>query len=229
MNNHNPVSHIIFESESYIAVAKAGGIPTLPDVTGDLSLLEEIRKLTGHDLYPINRIDRPVSGIVLYGKNKKGAALLSSQFKHGQVQKRYLALTVAKLQKDSSALVHFHKRNALKRKADIRREQSSGYNKVKLTYDWIESSDRYHLYHIFAEHGRFHQIRAQLAMEGAIIKGDVKYGARRRNKDRSVDLHAWTLTFKCPDSGRKKTLVAPPPNNPLWNFFLPSVSKIERI
>jgi 23S rRNA pseudouridine1911/1915/1917 synthase len=224
MTDNMKDNRIIFETESYLAVNKPSGLPSLPDVTKDSSVIEMISEQQGIHLFPVNRIDRPVSGILLFGKSSQTAAKLSRQFKHGQVIKHYLAITSEELKLKESALVHFHKRDSKRRKALIRKEAEDGFNKVKLEYKFLARSDRYQLYLLKAEQGRFHQIRAQLAFEGAFVKGDVKYGARRRNKDRSVGLHAWKVDYKCPDDGRMKQLIAPLPDDSLWNFFLPFVN-----
>ena len=223
-NNQRPTNTligdwVIAKNNQFIAFNKPPGIPVQSDKTGDKSLLQLGEIYCKSKLFLTHRIDRPASGIVVFAKSKKGVAILNEQFQARTVTKTYLAVAKNKPKEDSAALQHFLKKNEKANKSVAVAKDVPGSKLAELTYKTIGSSDHYHLLQMELTTGRHHQIRAQLAAIGSPIKGDVKYGARRSNKDRSIHLHAWKLDFKHPVSKQDVHLVAPLPSDPVWDFF----------
>jgi 23S rRNA pseudouridine1911/1915/1917 synthase len=212
---------ILYEDTDVIAVNKPASMPTQADETGDASLLQMLENQSNTPLFVVHRLDRPTSGIVVFAKNEQAAAALSTQFQQRETAKTYYAVVEKKPTKEADTLVHFLIHNTLKNKSFDAKEGILNAKRAELRYILRGSSDRYFLLEIGLLTGRHHQIRAQLAAIGCPIKGDVKYGARRANADRSIHLHAAELTFQQPKTGEKITLKATPPmeNDALWRFF----------
>ena len=217
---------ILYEDDALIAVNKPALLPTQPDLTGDASLLDLVDKYVGKKTFLLHRIDRPTSGVVLFAKNATAAADLNKQFQNRETQKLYLAVVeTGLLPKESEQvrkntdLVHFLLENKEKNKSFICEATKKDAKRAELNYILRGASDHYQLLEIVLKTGRHHQIRAQLAAVGCPIKGDVKYGARRANKDRSIHLHAWKLSFLHPILKKKIDLTAELPDDVLWQFF----------
>ena len=212
---------ILYEDVDIIAVNKPASLPTQPDETGDASLLQILENQLNTPLFVVHRLDRPTSGLVVFAKNEKAAASLSAQFQNRKTEKKYWAIVEKKPEKETDTLVHFLVHNAAKNKSFPSAEGKTDAKRAELRYILRGSSDRYFLLEITLLTGRHHQIRAQLAAIGCPIKGDVKYGARRSNTDRSIHLHAAELTFQQPSTGEKLTLKAAfsSENDALWGFF----------
>ena len=213
---------ILYQTESLIAVNKPAGIPVIPDLTTDPSAISILSKQLSITLYPINRLDRPASGLVLFAKSQEYAALLNQVFKDRNATKIYFAAVRNNPEPPGGSLVNFLvKKNY---KAYISSQKKQG-KKAVLKYKTIGKTDHYHILEIELITGRFHQIRAQLSNIGSPIKGDVKYGARRSNKDRSIHLHARSLEFIHPLTNETICINAPLPNEPLWNYYLSTLEK----
>ncbi|MFT5764377.1 MAG: 23S rRNA pseudouridine1911/1915/1917 synthase, partial [Saprospiraceae bacterium] len=163
--------------------------------------------------------DRPATGVVLFAKNKKALANLNQQFKDRTIKKTYLAVVKNTPENPEGHLVHYVYKNNTKNKSVATTEESPGTKKAELKYKVIGQSDNYSLLEIELITGRFHQIRSQLAAIGCPIRGDVKYGFKRGNKDRSIHLHAWKLRFTHPVSEELVELVAPLPEDSVWDAF----------
>lgn len=210
---------ILYEDDAFIAVSKPALLPTQPDLTGDVSLLDLVNQYVAKTCYLLHRIDRPTSGIVLFAKNETAAAQLNQQFQNRETQKLYLAVVENTPLSKNGDLVHFLTENKEKNKSYIAEATKKEAKRAELHYVQRGSSDRYHLLEIELKTGRHHQIRTQLAAIGCPIKGDVKYGARRANRDRSIHLHAWKLSFRHPVLNKKIDLTAELPDEVLWQFF----------
>ena len=208
--------NIIQENAAFLVVNKPPGIASQPDKTGDESLLDWAEAHCGHPLHLVHRVDRPVSGLVLFAKTAEAMALFSAQFQARTVQKDYLAVVQQMPPEEEATLVHYLKKNEAKNTASVYQEEKPGSDRAELRYRLFESSKNYHLLHVQLHSGRHHQIRAQLAAIGSPIKGDVKYGARRSNRDRSIHLHAWRLAFDNPATGERIHLEADTPEEVLW-------------
>lgn len=209
---------ILYKDDVMMAVNKPAGIAVQPDKTGDESLVDILTEGLNIKLHLIHRIDRPVSGMVLFAYTRKTAAHLSKQFANHSIEKKYLVAVESKPEKEEATLVHYLQHDKKRKKAFIS-DKGLNENKVSLSYKFLISSDRYHFLEVQMQGGKFHQIRAQLAHVGLIIKGDVKYGARRKNKDRSIHLHASKLEFVHPKTEKQKSLEARMPEDPVWNVL----------
>jgi 23S rRNA pseudouridine1911/1915/1917 synthase len=214
---------ILYEDADLVAVNKFAAIPTQKDDTNDTPLIQLVEKKMKAKLFVVHRLDRPTSGVVVFAKNEHSAAELSAQFQGRKTQKKYLAIVEKKPEKDAATLVHFLVQNPSNNKSFAAPEGTLNAKRAEMRYILRGSSDRYFLLDIALLTGRHHQIRAQLAEIGCPIKGDVKYGARRSNADRSIHLHATELTFNQPKTGEKLTIKAalPTENDALWRFFAP--------
>jgi 23S rRNA pseudouridine1911/1915/1917 synthase len=144
---------------------------------------------------------------------------LTEQFKNREISKEYLAIVGQLPPQQEGTLVHFLRKNEAKNISVAYAEETPGAERAELKYRVLGSSDRYHLLHIQLLTGRHHQIRAQLSAIGCPIRGDVKYGFKRANKNRSIDLHAWKLSFEHPHSGETLSVTAPLPDEVVWKAF----------
>ncbi len=216
---------IRYEDSLILALDKPAGIPAQADKTGDVSALQWAESYCELALHPVHRLDRPASGILLLAKTKVAMTLLQRQFQEHLIEKEYLAVVAAPPPKPEDTLIHFLQKNNVKNRAVAHPTELPDTERAELHYRLLGSSERYHLLHIRLITGRHHQIRAQLAAIGCPIKGDVKYGARRGNRDRSIHLHAWRLAFEHPGTGEWMQLEANiPGDDPVWTAlrsFLP--------
>ena len=212
---------LLYDDDHLVAFNKPALIPTQPDLTGDKSLWEMAQDFLNMPLFVIHRLDRPTSGIVVFAKNKQAAAVLSQQFEQRKIHKIYAAIVEQKPQNTEGVLVDFLTHNTEKNKSFISKTPTSHAKRAELHYLLRGSSDRYHWLDITLLTGRHHQIRVQLAAIGCPIKGDVKYGARRSNLNRSIHLHARELSFWHLTTGINITLKAgfPIENDAVWQFF----------
>ncbi len=201
-----------------LVVNKAAGNPVQPDPTGDPDLLTLLREhFKQPELGLVHRLDRPVSGVVLFARNAKALADLSEQFHGRTVVKIYWAIVEGAM--GTMVLDHVIEHDPHHHKARIGAGSTSG-KQARITVGMLAVGDRYTLVEVVPDGGAFHQIRAQLAAAGHPIKGDVKYGARRGEKDRSIALHARSITFDHPATGERVTHAAPPPVSPLWQALI---------
>lgn len=215
---------ILYKNNQLLVASKPAGLPVQSDQTGDKSFLQMAEAYCHHPLLLVHRLDRPVSGLVLFAKTKTAAQSLSRQFGARSVEKEYLAVVQNPPPEPSGTLVHYFRKNAAKNVTVAHADELPGSERGELRYQLLGSSERYHLLHIQLITGRHHQIRAQLAAIGCPVKGDVKYGARRSNTDRSIHLHAWRLAFDHPVSGERVRLEAAlPSGDPVWEAFRDNV------
>ncbi len=211
-------AQVLYKNNQLIAFNKEAALGVQPDKTEDKSLLDLAEIYSKSKLHLIHRLDRPASGVVLFAKNKKALANLNQQFKDRTIEKIYLAVVKDSPEKEEDQLTHFvyKKTNG---KSVASKEETPGSKKAELTYKVIGKIDNYSLLEVKLLTGRFHQIRSQLAAIGCPIKGDVKYGFKRGNRDRSINLHAWKLSFTHPISNEREEIVAPTPDDSVWNAF----------
>jgi len=211
-------AQILYKNNQLIAFNKIAALGVQPDQTEDKSLLDLAEIYSKSKLHLIHRLDRPASGVVLFAKNKKALAHLNQQFKDRSIEKTYLAVVKDSPKKEEDQLTHFvYKKTSGKSVAS--EKETPGSKKAELTYKVIGKIDNYTLLEVKLITGRFHQIRSQLAAIGSPIKGDVKYGFKRGNRDRSINLHAWKLSFTHPVSNERVEIVAPTPDDSVWNAF----------
>ncbi|MEI6123225.1 MAG: RluA family pseudouridine synthase [Bacteroidota bacterium] len=218
---------LLFEDNHLIVVNKLPGQLVQPDNSGDESLEEQIKRYLKFKynkpgdafLGVAHRIDRPVSGAVVFAKTSKALVRLNEMLKKHELKKTYWAIVKNKPPKDDALLSQFLLRNAKQNKSQIYSMQVKDAVLAELTYKLIGNSDRYYLLEIDLMTGRHHQIRAQLASIGCPIKGDVKYGFNRTNSDGSICLHARKVEFIHPVSKNPMLILAPVPENNLWSSF----------
>lgn len=219
---------ILYEDNHIIAVNKRSGDIVQGDETGDTPLSDLVKAYIKEKyqkpgevfLGVVHRIDRPVSGIVLFARTSKSLSRLNELFKTKEITKTYWAVVKKKPVSDSGTLTHYHLKDEKTRKARLFDKEVAHSKKCVLHYRWLASSDHYHLLEVQLETGRFHQIRAQLAKIGSPIKGDVKYGFERPNENtRSIHLHARKISFIHPVKNEPIELTAPVPDEKIWQFF----------
>lgn len=213
---------ILYQDSLLLVVNKPAAMPAQADKTGNPSVLEWAEAECGQSLHPVHRLDRPSSGVLLLAKTKEAMTLLQQQFQTHSIEKTYLAVVATAPPDPEGMLVHFLQKNSAKNRAFALADNRPGAQRAEMNYRLLGSSERYHLLEIRLITGRHHQIRAQLSAIGCPIKGDVKYGARRGNRDRSIHLHAWKIAFEHPGSGEWMTFVAEvPEGDPVWAAFGP--------
>ena len=211
---------VLYKNNQLIAFNKPPGLPVQEDKTGDKSLVALAEIYCKGSVQLVHRIDRPASGVVLFARTHSALADLNEQFKQRKVHKTYLAVVGQAPPEPEATLVHYIHKNAKQNRAIALVNETPGSEYAELHYRQIAASERYFLLEIDLHTGRHHQIRAQLAAIGCPIKGDNKYGFKRANPDRSIHLHAWKLSFEHPVTRDRETIVAPLPEEALWNSFL---------
>ncbi|WP_332447400.1 RluA family pseudouridine synthase [Sphaerochaeta sp.] len=220
---------ILFEDNHLIIINKVCGELVQGDQTGDQTLADLVKdylKVTyqkqGNVYLGIpHRLDRPTSGIVVYAKTEKALIRLNELFKGSGVQKTYWAIVDALPNQEEGTLVHYIIRDTKANKSVALPVEKKGGKLAKLDYRLISTSKNYFLLEIALHTGRHHQIRAQLAALGLHIKGDLKYGAKRSNPDGGICLHARSISFVHPVKKEKISVIAPPPEDTLWEALAP--------
>ena len=213
-------SLVLYKNNQLIAFNKPAGIPVQEDKTGDKALINLREIYAQSKLHLIHRLDRPATGIALFAKTPGALASLNEQFRNREVEKVYLAVVGEKPEPEEGHLRHYLLKNGRLNRTATVEEEKPGARMAELSYRYLRSIERYHLLEVRLLSGRHHQIRAQLAAIGLPIKGDVKYGFRRSNPDRSIHLHAWKLRFRHPVSNEWEEIVAPvPADDPVWKAF----------
>lgn len=217
---------ILFEDNHLLLINKKPGILTQGDKTGDKSLIDlakyYIKKKynkPGNVFIGLpHRIDRPTSGIVILSKTSKSLSRISKLFKEKKIEKKYWAIVKNKIKNREGKLIHFLKKNQKKNKSFVQKEKKDDHLKAELEYKLIKKMENYFLYEIKLITGRHHQIRAQLSYIGSPIKGDIKYGFKRTNKDGSISLHSREINFIHPVKKNKIQIIAPTPDDDLWKY-----------
>jgi len=222
---------ILFEDNHIIIINKKPSEIVQGDKTGDVPLSEKLKiylkkkynKPGNVFVGVVHRIDRPVSGIVIFAKTSKALSRINIIFNKREIKKKYLAVVEAKPQYESGNLIHYLVKEEKQNKSYVRNKDAKGASRAELNYNLIASSDNYYLLEVELLTGKHHQIRAQLAAIGCPIKGDLKYGAKRSNKDASIHLHAYKADFIHPVNQQKIEIIAPLPDETLWNYFAESL------
>jgi len=222
-----PELDILYEDNHIIAINKPAGIMVQSDKAGNKGLDDMVKdylrikynKKGEAFLGVAHRIDRPVSGVVLFAKRSKPLKRLNEMFREKEIKKTYWAAVEHKPKDISGHLVNWLKKNEQKNISTGYDHEVKDSSKCELDYQWIKSSDNYHLLEVNPLTGRHHQIRVQLSLLGCPIKGDVKYGARRGNKDGSIHLHARRVEFTHPMKEERIIIEAPVPDDPVWRAF----------
>lgn len=219
---------VLYEDNHIIIVNKASGEIVQGDKTGDKPLCDIVREWlkSKYDkpgnvfLGVVHRLDRPVTGAVLFAKTSKALSRLNRMFaSHENVRKTYWAIVGNRPPQESGTLTHWLTRNGQTNTARAYDREVPGSKKAILDYRLISSSDKYFLLEVTLHTGRHHQIRCQLSKIGCPIRGDLKYGAPRSNPDGSISLHARSLSLTHPVSMKPINVVAPVPDTNLWKAF----------
>lgn len=216
---------VLFEDNHLIIVNKRAGDITQGDKTGDTPLSDVVKAYIKEKynkpgnvyLGVVHRLDRPTSGIIIFARTSKALERLNKMLRDKTIKKTYWAVVKNQPKKEKDTLINFLKKNPKNNKSSVHSKEISGSKKAILHYQIIKKLDNYTLLEIDLETGRHHQIRAQLANIGSPIKGDLKYGFNRSNKDGSIHLHARKISFTHPVSKEKISLIAPTPNDVIWN------------
>ncbi|MBN8703104.1 MAG: RluA family pseudouridine synthase [Bacteroidetes bacterium] len=224
----NQLPEVLYEDNHIIAVNKRPSDIVQGDKTGDTPLSDFVKKYIKEkynkpgDVYlgTTHRIDRPVSGIVLFTKTSRALSRMNELFKNKQIQKTYWAVVKNKPKQSEGILVNYLIKDEKKNKSKAFDKEVNGALRSELSYKTLANSEHYYLLEIKPATGRHHQIRVQLAHMGCPIKGDIKYGFDRTNKDASIHLHARKVEFIHPVKNEPLIIVAQPPKEALWDYFL---------
>jgi 23S rRNA pseudouridine1911/1915/1917 synthase len=215
---------VLYEDNHLIAVNKRPGDIVQGDKTGDEPLSELVKRYIGSKyqkpgavfLGTIHRIDRPVSGVVLFARTSKALERMNEQFRSREVQKTYWAVTQQIPNPVEGKLVHYLVKKESLNKSFASLQETQGSSRCELDYRVLASTERYTLVQVLPLTGRHHQIRVQLSAIGCPIKGDLKYGAKRSNPDGSIHLHARKLEFLHPVTKEPISIEAKVPKDNLW-------------
>lgn len=219
---------VVYEDNHLIIINKLPGELVQGDITGDITLVDDVKKYLkekynkpGNVYLGIpHRLDRPTSGLVVYAKTEKALKRLCETFRKGDVKKIYWAITDNAPEKHEGTLVHYIMRDAKKNKSFATPIEKEGSKIAKLDYKLLAASKSFFLVEVDLLTGRHHQIRAQLAAINVHIRGDLKYGAKRSNKDGGISLHARMISFPHPVKDEIVTVVADPPHEVVWDAFM---------
>ena len=218
---------VVYEDNHIIVVNKTASEIVQADKTGDTPLSETVKQYLKEKyqkpgnvfLGVTHRLDRPVSGLVIFAKSSKALTRLNEMFRAGEVKKTYWAVVKNAPKESEGELVHFLVRNEKQNKSYAYDKEVPNSKKAVLDYRLIGRSENYYLLEVDLKTGRHHQIRCQLAKMGCPIKGDLKYGSPRSNPDGSICLHARRVRFVHPVSKELIELKAPLPEGNLWKGF----------
>jgi len=225
---NNIKKRILFEDNHLIIINKEPKELVQKDITDDITLADKVKeylKVTynkpGNVFLGIpHRIDRPTSGIVIYTKTEKALVRMNALFKNENNVRKWYWAVVDKLPKyTDDVIVHHITRDTKKNKSFATLEKRKNSKEAKMKLSIIGASKTYYLLEIELITGRHHQIRAQLSAMNSHIKGDIKYGSNRTNKDGSIHLHARKVSFIHPVTNEVLTIIAPPPVDPVWDYF----------
>lgn len=219
---------VLYEDNHLIIVNKNSSEIVQGDKTGDKPLVDVVKDYIKEKYHKpgnvflgvVHRLDRPVSGLVVFARTSKALTRLNEMFRTKEVHKTYWAIVGNRPSAPEGELIHWLVRNEKQNKSYAYDKEIQGSKKAILDYRLIGQSDRYFLLEINLKTGRHHQIRCQLAKMGCPIKGDLKYGAPRSNPDGSICLHARRITFIHPVSKKEIDVEAPLPDSKLWRSFM---------
>jgi 23S rRNA pseudouridine1911/1915/1917 synthase len=220
--------NVLYEDNHIIVVNKSCSDIVQGDKTGDTPLKDKVaaylkekyNKPGNVFVGVVHRLDRPVSGAVVFARTSKALSRMNKLFANKDaVNKSYWAIVKNAPSTKNGVLEAYLKKNEKQNKSYVVADGTPGAKKASLEYKVLQSSDKYHLLEVKLHTGRHHQIRVQLASMGCIIKGDLKYGFPRSNPNAGIDLHSRFLGFEHPVSKQYISITAPVPDNTLWKYF----------
>ncbi|MBP5583722.1 MAG: RluA family pseudouridine synthase [Bacteroidales bacterium] len=222
---------VLYEDNHILVANKPNNMLVQADTTGDVALEDlakqyikiKYNKPGAVFLNAVHRLDRPVSGVVVFARTSKALTRLNEQFRSKEIKKTYWAIVKNRPKVESATLEDYIRRDAKKNKSFVCQKDTKDAKLARLSYTLIASSENYHLLEIDLHTGRHHQIRCQLSHMGCPIKGDLKYGAERSNKDGGISLHARSVEFIHPVTKEQIKIVAPIPNETLWEVLAESL------
>lgn len=218
---------VLFEDNHLLIVNKPCGIPSQSDVSEDPSMIDyakdflrEKYKKQGNIYAGLpHRLDRPTSGVLVLTKTSKSHERMVKLFNEHNIKKQYLAIVDGTPKEYKATLKHYITKDSQTNKSKAHIKNVKNSKEAIMDYEVIGASDNYALLLVNLHTGRHHQIRAQLATLGLHIKGDLKYGAERSNKDGGIDLHSFKIEFEHPVNHSLVKVFAKPPEGPLWDYF----------
>lgn len=215
---------ILYEDNHLFVINKNSGELVQGDKTGDVPLIENIKQfIKVRDKKPgnvylglIHRLDRPTSGVLIFAKTSKALSRMNEMFKTRDVEKLYWAIVEGKVENKFERLEHYLRKNQKKNLVTVFTQPTKDAKKAILEYKVLGELDNYTLLEVDLYTGRSHQIRSQLSFIGNPIKGDLKYGSKRSNRDGSISLHARKISFIHPVSKETIEIIAQPPKDKIW-------------
>ncbi|MFT4575199.1 MAG: 23S rRNA pseudouridine1911/1915/1917 synthase [Polaribacter sp.] len=215
---------VLFEDNHIVIVNKRAGDITQGDKTGDKPLSDVVKEYIKEKynkpglvfLGVVHRLDRPTSGIIIFARTSKALERLNKMLRDKIIKKTYWAVVKKQPEKEKDTLTNFLKKNPKNNKSTAYSKEIEGSKKAILHYTTIKKLDNYSLLEVDLETGRHHQIRCQLSTIGSPIKGDLKYGFDRSNKDGSIHLHARKINFIHPVNKEIVQITAPVPDEVIW-------------
>jgi len=219
---------VLYEDNHLVVVNKRNSDIIQSDISGDRTLCETVKEYVRQKynkpglafIGTVHRLDRPVSGIVIYARTTKALNRLSNMFKYREVQKTYWAVVKGTPEESEAKIINYLWKDQKLNKTFAFKEAGPDRKESELSYKVVGVGDNYTFIEVYPKTGRHHQIRATLASLDCPIKGDIKYGAKRTNDNASIHLHARKIEFLHPVKKTPITVVAPPPEDALWNEFL---------
>ncbi|MGI9532736.1 RluA family pseudouridine synthase [Lutimonas sp.] len=215
---------VLFEDNHLIIVNKKVGDIVQGDKTGDTPLSDIVKAYIAQKykkpgkvfLGVVHRLDRPTTGVVIFAKTSKALERMNKMLREKTVEKTYWALVEGTPKKNADNLTHYLRKNPKNNKSTAYSKETKDSKKAVLQYKLLLSLDNFSLLEVNLETGRHHQIRCQLSMNGNSIKGDLKYGSKRSNKNGGIHLHARKIQFMHPVKKEEILVLAPLPKDPLW-------------
>lgn len=219
---------VVYEDNHLLIVNKSAGVLVQGDSTGDKSLVELLKAYIKGKynkpgevfLHPVHRLDRPVSGLVVFARTTKALERMTALFRKREIQKTYWAVVGRKPDEKEGKLVHWLVKDEKRNQVTAYDSQVPDSQKAELSYRWLGEINKFHLLEVSPVTGRPHQIRVQLSTMGCPIRGDVKYGYSKFNPGNNINLHARRLFFEHPVRNEPLLCRAGVPADPFWEEFL---------
>jgi 23S rRNA pseudouridine1911/1915/1917 synthase len=216
---------ILFKDHHLMAFNKPAGLLSQEDPSGDIHAHRMAMAYAHRDLFVVHRLDRRVSGVLVFAKTKTAAAALSKQWEERKVKKNYLGIVPIADVPHNAQLQHYLTYDQKQNITIVHQSPVPGADEAILHYQVLQQFENFMLLRIDLISGRKHQIRAQLSAAGIPIRGDIKYGSKRTNPDGAIDLHSFTLQFQHPSRQEYIKIKAPVPEESLWKHIDPELIK----